>query len=172
MDNAITGHTYSEGGAPAPPSRLLRLGNPGLANLLVQGADGAERFRVAREFHEAGRLRRGPFVATSARVEDWPHVFFRALSGEIHLRSTCPLAAAEGGTLFIDEIEALDRDAQRLMLEFLHRGRSAGAHDSGWAGLIAVGTADDLGWRAARGEFLPALYDSLDKIRVNLSLVA
>lgn len=172
MDNAITGHTHSEGGAPAPPSRLLQLGNPGLANLLVQGADGAERFRIAREFHEAGRLRKGPFVATSARAEDWTTVFFRALSGEIRVRSISPLRTAEGGTLFLDEIEALDRDAQRLMLEFLNRGRSTGAGDSGWAGLIAVGAADDLGWRVARGEFLPALYDSLDKIRVNLSLVA
>lgn len=172
MDNAITGHTHSQGGALAPPSRLLRLGNPGLANLLVQGTDATERRRVAREFHEAGRLRGGPFVVRSARTEDWTNVFFRSLSGAIRARSICPLRVAEGGTLFIDEIEALERDAQRLMLEFLNRGRSAGAHDSGWAGLIAVGTADDLGWRVARGEFLPALYDSLDKIRVNLSLVA
>ena len=172
MDNAITGHTHSEGGALAPPSLLFRLGNPGLANLLVEGSDAAVRFRVAREFHEAGRLRRGPFVATSARAEDWTSVFFRALSGEVRVGSLCPLRDAEGGTLFLDEIEALDRDAQRLMLEFLNHGRATGARDRGWAGLIEVGSADDLGWRAARGEFLPALYDSLDKIRVNLSLVA
>lgn len=172
MDNAITGHTFSRGGAPAPPSRLFRLANPGLANLLVQGSDTADRFRVAREFHEAGRLRGGPFVATSSRSEAWTEVFFRALSGQSGFHADCPLRASEGGTLFIDEIESLDRDAQRLMLEFLNRGRSTGARDSGWAGLIAVGTSDDLGWRAAHGDFLPALYDSLDKIRVDLSLVA
>lgn len=170
MDNAITGHTHSRGGALAPPSRLYR--NPGFANLLVQGADPGERFRVAREFHDAGRLRGGPFVATSARGEAWTEVFFRALSGQSAVHANCPLRASEGGTLFIDEIESLDRDAQRLMLEFLNRGRSAGARDSGWAGLIAVGASDDLGWRAVHGDFLPALYDSLDKIRVSLSLVA
>ncbi len=172
MDNAITGHTHSEGGAPAPPSRLFRLANPGLANLLVQGSDAVDRFRVAREFHEAGRLRGGSFVAASSRGETWTEIFFRALSGQPSVHSGCPLRAAEGGTLFIDEIESLDRDAQRLMLEFLNRGRATGARDSGWAGLIAVGASDDLGWRAAHGDFLPALYDSLDKIRVNLSLVA
>ena len=143
-----------------------------MANLLVAGAHAADRVQVAREFHESSRLRRGPFVVASARSQDWTLVFFRALSGQPRIDLSSPLAAAESGTLFIDEIEALPHDAQRLMLEFLNRGRSVGARDSGWAGLIAVGSADDLGWRVARGEFLPALYDSLDKIRVNLSLVA
>ena len=170
MDTAITRHTISRGGAQAPPSRLFRLTNPGLANLLVTGSDAAERYRVVREFHENGRLRQGPLVSTSARGENWIGVFYRALSGDASAAS--PLQAAEGGTLFMDEIELLDHDAQRLMLEFLNRGRAQNARDPGWAGLIAAGASRDLEWRVADGTFLVALYDSLDKIRVNLSLVA
>jgi len=127
---------------------------------------------VARGFHDSGRLRAGPFVATSSRSHDWTLVFFRALSSQPLAVVNCPLQAAEGGTLFIDEIEALAPRAQRLMLEFLNRGRASATHASGWAGVIAAGASHDLDWWVAKGDFLPSLYDSLDKIRVNLTQVA
>ncbi len=172
MDTAITRHTTSRGGAPAPPRPLFRPGNPGLANLLITGGDVAERLQIARSFHDSGRLRRGPFVATSSRNHDWTLVFFRALSSQPLSIPNCPLQGAEGGTLFVDEIDALAPRAQRLMLEFLNRGRATPLHVSGWAGVIAVGASHDLSWSVGNGEFLSSLYDCLDKIRVNLDLVA
>lgn len=171
MGTAITGHTTSRGGAYAPPSRLFRLANPGLANLLVTGGDAEERARVAREFHVAGRLRRGPFVAASPRSADWVQLFFQALSDPSSLEFESPLRRAEGGTLFLDEVDGLGGHAQRLLLEFLQHGRSRGARDSGWAGLIAVGAHDDLRSTVARGRFLAPLHDALDKICIDLSLV-
>lgn len=167
MDTAITGHTI-EGGAQAPPSSFLRLRQPGLANLLVTGGERDERVRVAREYHEASRLRMGPFVLASARDGDWTSTLLQALSATSTRGEDNPLLRAEGGTLFLDEMERLPMDAQRLFFEFLRRGRSDGAHDSGWAGRIAVGATADLGGLVASGRFLGPLQDALDKIRIDL----
>lgn len=168
VDTAITGHTILRGGAHAPPSRFLRLDSPGLANLLVTGGCGGDRVRVAREFHQASRLRRGPFIATTARREDWPSTLLRALSGSLGRREHDPLRESEGGTLFLDEIEHLDMNTQRLLAEFLRRGRSEGSRDSGWAGRIAAGAAGDLGPLVSSGRFLAPLQDALDKLRIDL----
>ena len=167
MDTAITRHTI-EGGANAPPSSFLRLRQPGLANLLITGGARTERAHIAREYHEASTLRMGPFVAASARQGDWTSTLLQALTPAASLGNDTPLLRAEGGTLFLDEIDHLDLDAQRLLFEFLRRGRSDSARDAGWAGRIAAGAGVDLGARVEQGRFLAPLQDALDKIRIDL----
>lgn len=169
MDTAITGHTFSRGGATAPPSRFRKLRGLGLANLLVTGGSRAERERVAREFHSASRLRRGPFVAASAAAASWAETLLRTISGGPARESADLLHQAEGGTLFIDDVDGLSPDLQRLMLEFLWRGRSESADDGRWAGRIVAGCGKDLNSLIATGRFLAPLHDTLDKLRVDLA---
>jgi DNA-binding NtrC family response regulator len=78
------------------------------------------------------------------------------------------LLRAEGGTLFLDEIEYFHLDTQRLLFEFLRRGRSDGARDAGWAGRFAAGSTVDLGRMVASGRFLGPLQDALDKLHIDL----
>ncbi|MEO5619197.1 MAG: sigma 54-interacting transcriptional regulator [Candidatus Eisenbacteria bacterium] len=167
MDTAITRHTM-EGGAQAPPSSFQRLRQPGLANLLITGGESGERARIAREFHAASWLRMGPFVMANARHVDWPAALLQALLRHTARVVDTPLLRAEGGTLLLDEIDHLSVDAQRLLFEFLRRGRSDRACDVGWAGRIAAGATGDLGVLVANGRFLAPLQDALDKIHIDL----
>ena len=157
------------GGAVAPPSRFRKLRGLGLANLLVTGGSRAQREHVAREFHSASRLRRGPFVASNAAEAGWAEALLRSISGEPAGETADPLHQAEGGTLFIDEVEGLSPDLQRLLLEFLWRGRSESADDGRWAGRIAAGCSTDPTSLIASGRFLAPLHDTLDKLRVDLT---
>ncbi len=156
-----------QGGAKAPPSSFPGRGRPGLSNLLVTGGEVEDRFLIAREYHESSRLRQGPFVAVRAGQAE----FSVALLGRLtRARGAVgdPFHRAEGGTLFVDEIETLELETQRLFLEFLRRGRSEGPDDSGWAGRVAVGASRELGPLVAAGRFLAPLHDALDKIRIDL----
>lgn len=155
------------GGAKAPPPSFLRLPRPGLSNLLILGGDPADRERVAREFHAASPLARGPFITIRAPREDVSEALMPYL---VHAPTgaASTLRRAEGGTLLLDDIDRLDFDAQRLFFEFLRRGRAERPEHTGWAGRIAVGSSRDLRRLAVRGAFLAPLFDTLDKIRIDL----
>ena len=163
MDTAITGHTI-EGGAQAPPSPFLSPAAFGLANELIAGGDRVERLTLARWHHDASRLRRGPFVAVRANRPEWPTALILEITRSAAGHDTL-LRRAEGGTLFVDEIELMDADTQRMFFEFLRRARAEGPHDGGWAGRIAAGTALDPEALVAGGRFHAPLLDALDKIR-------
>jgi DNA-binding NtrC family response regulator len=142
-------------------------------NLLVQGGSPASRAEVARTFHDESRLRRGPFVTLRCGAES-ERLTRALLLGSLRTNPSFddPFRASEGGTLFLDEIERLAHAAQRLLQELLRRGRSQAADDSGWAGRLAAGSNEDIGQLAARGRFHAPLFDSLDKIRIDLALHA
>jgi DNA-binding NtrC family response regulator len=142
---------------------------PSLVNLLVIGGDEADRLQIATTFHLESRLHRGPLVAARA-PEDSPRIIaaiLRSLKGAVPL-SRDLLHASEGGTLFLDRIERLAKEEQRLLLEFLSRGRSEPSTQLGWAGRLAVGASTDLELLCEDGRFLASLYDALDKIRIDL----
>jgi DNA-binding NtrC family response regulator len=84
-----------------------------------------------------------------------------------------PIRAAQRGTLFIDSVTSLSRDTQRLMLAFLKNSMNVACADGGdpWVGRFAVGNAEHLSVAVSEGRFLPDLYDSLDKVRVELDRV-
>jgi hypothetical protein len=79
-----------------------------------------------------------------------------------------PIRGAWSGTLFLDNVDGLSSDCQRLLSWFAQHtlGGSVGA-DGGWPVRLAVGTAqhpDEL-------NVLPELRDEIDKIRVDLDEV-
>jgi len=162
--------------APPPHAELIRLHRHSLIHLLVLRGAAAERAHIARAFHRESPLRLGPFVALQCgRDEARLQAALRgSLAGTDRDLGENPLHASEGGTLFLDGVECLSLETQRLLLGFL--GGLSSANSSGepldWAGRLAVGSAADLAGEVEAGRFLPPLYDSIDKIRVELGPAA
>jgi hypothetical protein len=163
----------ARGAGVTPPARLLRLHRNSLVNLLVLGGTPEQRLQVVYSFHRESLVRRGSFVCIDGRhdqdrlrlaLQDW---------------TTCcdfgdpadPLRAAQHGTFFLDSVASLSRDVQRLLLAFVSRSMNLTSPDGQgvWIGRLAVGNPEHLSLAVSEGRFLPGLYDSLDKVRVDLS---
>ena len=166
-------------GAPLrTAAQLIRLHRHSLANLLVLGGTPEERAGVARGFHQESPLRAGPIVEIDCRndedrlrssLESWLACTSRA-------RAEHPMWSAARGTLFLDSIDSLSELTQRLLLTFAERfapGRDDGQETDGreWVGRLSAGSPEDPAVAVAEGRFLEALYDHLDKIRVDLGPV-
>jgi DNA-binding NtrC family response regulator len=75
--------------------------------------------------------------------------------------------AAWCGTLFLDNVGALSRGTQRLLLWFARRTLGGSVAPEGAVPVrLATGSPEPLG--AAPPSFIPELYDEIDKIRVGL----
>ena len=158
------------GQSSRPPAELLKLHRHSLTTLLVIGGQAVERRAVALSFHRASPVVKGPFVWVDCRHE------------EARLRSSLqalmadaapdpgpdPVRAAWSGTLFLDQIDALSKECQQLLLWFAQHtlGGSIGA-ESGWPVRLAAGVEHDPDVLS----FLPELRDEVDKIRVDLDEV-
>ena len=157
--------------APLPPARLIRLHRHSLTHVLVVGGTAALRDQVARAFHRESPLRNGAFVPVDcAKDEDRLRVALRAWTGEGGPADPNPLQAAEQGTLFLDAVERLSLDSQRLLLALARRmhGEPGGGSEGPCAGRLVVGNPRTLDEVVSDGRFLPALHDAVDKVRVDL----
>lgn len=150
------------------PSALVELHRHSLMNVLVLGGTSDGRSRVARAFHERSPLRAAPFVSVDASRDeaslrnallDW--LRFGMRDGVNRLR------ASERGTLFLDRVDALSDGTQRLLLA-LGLASTHGSAGS-WRGRLIAGSETDLSLESRTGRFQPALFDVLDKVRVELS---
>jgi DNA-binding NtrC family response regulator len=92
--------------------------------LLLIGEPGSGRELVARSIHRAANLERSRFFRLSPRSLS-PHVVDSELFGHVDRAGTRSypglLRAAEGGTLFIDELTALSPEVQAKLLHVLER---------------------------------------------------
>ena len=159
------------GGASLPPARLIGLHRHSLTNVLIVGGTAAQRAEVARAFHRESPLASGAFVTVDCRndqerlrlaLDGW------AVGSDASDRN--PFEAAEHGTLYLDPIEQLSPDTQRLLLGLARRlhGESVGRRDGPCAGRLVAGNPRGLAEVVSEGRFLPALQDALDKVRVEL----
>jgi transcriptional regulator of acetoin/glycerol metabolism len=152
------------------PTWLIRLHRRSLFHLLLLGGTGGERARVALDFHRASLLGRGPFVRVRGDQDEerLQSALQCALSAVKCERPDSPLRQSLGGTLFVDRVSRLSLVTQNLMLRFLDGLTTPASAPRAWAGRLAVGSPEPLESAVATGRFLPALYDLLDKIRVEL----
>jgi len=160
----------ARGGRSRPPARLLRLHRHSLSNLLVIGGTPEERLTVARTFHRTGPLGRCTFLAVDCGRDEAR--LCRALQYWLVPDGTPPASSAEVGcgTLYLDSIGCLSVRAQDLLLR-LARRLQCGPHEtrSGPGPLrLAAANAGTLDDAVAERRFSGALYDCLDKIRVEL----
>lgn len=160
------------GSAGPAPEQLIRLHRHSLVNVMVMYGTPAEREQIARVFHRESPVRNGPFVrADCAREEELLQSALRAwIAGDSREPGANALLGAGRGTLFLDSIESLPIETQRLLLEFsthcMSEPDETGAPS--WAGRLVVGSPTDPGIAVTQGHFLPELYDCVNKVRIEL----
>ena len=144
--------------------------------VLVSGETGTGKEVVARAIHEASG-RPGPFVpidcgALSAQlVESELFGHERGAFTGAHQRRQGLIAAASGGTFFLDEIGELPLDSQTRLLRILESGtyRRIGAAGEERADIrVVAATWRDLRDRVSAGEFREDLYHRLTVIELHL----
>lgn len=138
---------------------------------MLGGTDG-QRTQVAAAFHAASPLRRAPFrVLDCAREE--PRLAQALQRWLVHDRAPAgpdPLRESDGGTLFLDEVACLSESTQRLLLMLVRRLDGTIPDERGAAGpaRVGAGSSEDPEAAVRRTRFAGALFDCLDKIRVDL----
>ncbi|HST01073.1 MAG TPA: sigma 54-interacting transcriptional regulator [Usitatibacter sp.] len=151
-----------------PPARLLRLHRNDLTSLLILGGYPAARLDVVRAFHAESPVRHGRLVVVDARREEAS--LFQALEAWVAARPIqrqCPIGSSDGGTLFIDGIQALGPLTQRMLLAFSKQVCDPDGEEH-WVGRLAAGNDQPLSDAVSDGRFSLALLDALDKVRVNM----
>jgi DNA-binding NtrC family response regulator len=143
-------------------------------NLLVVGGDPERRRGIAFSFHRNSPLHLGPFVPVQCEREEEPIALgLRAwAAGTAPDFGWNPLDAARCGTLFLDSVGKLTASTQRLLLDFARHLSGAGAGQEAWPLRLAAGHPEDLSPAVAMGAFSAALYDCLDKIRIEVTPAA
>ncbi|TMQ68847.1 MAG: hypothetical protein E6K81_16220 [Candidatus Eisenbacteria bacterium] len=135
------------------------------------GGTAARRDQVARAFHRESPLHDGPFVSVDCGSDE--ERLRAALEGWLEpgeAKEPNPYQAAERGTLFLDQVERLSLDSQRLLLVLAQRlgGAAITGGDAPCAGRLITGNPNGLAEAVASGRFLSELLDALDRVRVQL----
>jgi DNA-binding NtrC family response regulator len=147
------------------------------APVMISGESGTGKELYARAVHRVSRRAAGPFVAvnTAAIPETlWEREFFGHRKGAFSdARSDSPglIAAAEAGTLFLDEVGEIPMIVQAKLLRFLQEReyRPLGATRNVAANVrIICATHRDLRKRVAEGQFREDLFYRLDVLPARL----
>lgn len=156
--------------------KILERNSDSLSNVLVIGSDGGRRELVAQMFHSASFRNRGVFTALKCNTEpqrltgEFLSLFF-ALTRDGESPGSRTSELLSGGTLFIDEVEQMDPECQRICLEFLKQLQRQKKERPGAIGLrIVAGVGRALSQAMSQGGYLPSLLDLLDKVRVELDV--
>jgi len=136
------------------------------ASVLVRGDDGTGKEVVARLIHTCSARRAGPFVTvqpgTSPGSEAEPAPFATAGAGAEPAGS---VLASLGGTLFIDDIAGLSREAQMSLLRVM---KEWGSLSSGPNLRIVAATTQNMEQVVRDGQFLEELYYRLNVIPMEI----
>ena len=145
--------------------------------VLVTGETGTGKDLVARAVHQLGRRREGPFVTFSLGALP-PALLESALFGHEAgalegAEATYPGAfeRARGGTLFLEELDALPLDLQPRLLRAIERGEIQRLSGRGPVRVdvrLVAAAAVDIKEKVEDGGFRDDLYYRLAEIRLDL----
>jgi DNA-binding NtrC family response regulator len=145
---------------------------PSNVTILLTGESGTGKSVLATRIHEWSQRRAGPFVRVSRwwqtrsqRKDDRPDTH-RAAHDDPRWRS-----AAEGGTLFFDDISALPSAPQAMLIRFLDEDEGSETHAGTTATArprVIAATQRDLEKDVRDGRFRLDLFFRLNAIRVHL----
>jgi len=139
---------------------------------LLIGERGTGKHLVARTIHFNSGRKEAPFVSIDCRVLKGD-LLARELFGRSMGEETYPgkLDAVEGGTLFLDNIDALDPALQTRLIRLLTEKsfeRVAGVARLAADVRVLAGTEKDLAEKVRSGVFVEDLYDRLALVSIRL----
>ena len=156
---------------------LLQKVGDSSATILFMGETGTGKGLLAQAVHEISNRRDRPFVQVNCAALP-EHLLESELFGYVHgaftgaVRDKAGLfEEAEGGTIFLDEIEKVPESVQAKLLHVLDRGelRPVGATRSRRVDArVICATGVDLRERIREGRFLEDLYYRLNDITVRV----
>ena len=147
------------------------------ANVLITGESGTGKERVARAIHELSRRRSGPFVPLACAaipgplLEDEIFGHERGAFTDAKERKLGRFERAEGGTIFLDDIDDMPLETQVKLLRVLQERqfeRLGGEKPVKVDVRVVAATKVDLGEAAEDGEFREDLYYRLNVVPVHL----
>jgi DNA-binding NtrC family response regulator len=161
-----------------PVIEILRVFADQEETVLLSGPTGAGKTRLARWCHERSQFKSGPFevidLATvpeelqMAELFGWRKGAFTGAARD----TVGAIARAEGGTLFIDEIDKLSLRAQagllRVLEEKRYRSLGEGTGDRVANVRFVIGTNADLGALSRKGQFREDLYYRINVLPVRI----
>ncbi len=136
------------------------------ARVLITGESGTGKELLARAIHNASPRRHKPFVAVSCSGSDEP-ALDAALFGD-----GGAMAAAEGGTLLLDEIADLPLALQAKLLRFLPDSPSQDTAGATANVRVIASTAKDPQALVAAGSFREDLYYRLNVVHIEMPPLA
>ncbi len=145
--------------------------------VLLSGESGTGKELVARGLHRHSSRRKGPFVAVNCGAMPEKLVQSElfghekgAFTGAMK-RKTGKIEAANGGTIFLDEIGDLPYEAQANLLRFLQEGtieRVGNTEITNVDVRVLAATHVDLEKAVEQGSFREDLYYRLNVLRLNI----
>lgn len=135
---------------------------------LVIGRSAGERESVARALHRAHHGADGAFLRIQAAQEE--QLFRQAIESWLNAGpptgdSPRLLDRLQQGSLFLDQVEALGSDTQKLLLEFLDGNEEA---SEAWKGQLITGSERSLHGAVKEGRFDENLALRLERVRIVL----
>ncbi len=160
VEQPFTAPAWGEGGPRL--AEIVQLHRHSLMNVLLTGGSAQGRAALARTLHDSSPVASGPFVRLDCREDEL------LLAASLRLRRSSaagrafdPLRACARGTLYLDRVEALSRDTQRLLAATLGEPTEGAP---AWVGRLIAGCGVELMGACDEGQFLRELFDVLDKV--------
>ncbi len=147
------------------------------ANVLITGESGTGKERVARAIHELSRRRAGPFVPLACAaipaplLEDEIFGHERGAFTDAKERKLGRFERADGGTIFLDDIDDMPLETQVKLLRVLQERqfeRLGGEKPVKVDVRVVAATKVDLGEAAEDGEFREDLFYRLNVVPLEL----
>jgi DNA-binding NtrC family response regulator len=135
------------------------------ASVFIRGEEGTGKEVIARLIHACGARRAGPFV--TVRPEAAP-VAGQESFGQTDAPSEDSVLSALGGTLFINDVAALSREAQINLLRVLKEMGSLAQSSPGRDLRVVAATTQNMEQVVRDGEFIEELYYRLNVIPVTV----
>lgn len=101
---------------------LGRLARTRVAGVLITGERGVGKTFLAQALHASSHRRQAPCLTYAGGEAFAPAVALFGLPG---VAASGLLAAAQGGTVILDDVDRLDRDVQAALLDWIERYRTA-----------------------------------------------